>query len=533
MSKHKARLTQIGVGTLAMIAKEHGFNPKEAYRNKRWAGRIRFADITKSSSQEEDDSEGDGNEVELPTDRIMRALNDQQVGDALLYCDIRSGQRIYNINAKLWMIYDKGIWRRDMGRATTHDISTILKGSYRALAKAIRDHIQKDPIKKDDPRLDQLAEIQRRLKDLGKTIYLAGVKTLAERHMHAPATTFNSNPEILVVENGTLDFKEGVFREHRPSDYVTVRSSIIFDSEAECPHWDAFLDRIVPDVETQQYLARAVGYSLTGLVNHDVLFFAFGTGANGKSTFFSVLELLLGELMTTLPVSVLLSSKQDGNVDYHKATMEGKRVVLADEVPERGALKESLVKSITGGDAINARRPYEIPYVFRPTHKLWLMGNHKPEIKGTDEGIWRRIHAIPFLVSIAEKERRPRHELLAEFSAELPGILNWAICGLIESREIGLCPPPLVVEAVREYREESDQFGTFLIECVEEDVLNKLLVRDLAQSYKVWCEQNNEYPRYSSTRKIARVMEERGYSIEIDRTKCPVIIGLKLKTKPI
>jgi len=209
--------------------------------------------------------------------------------------------------------------------------------------------------------------------------------------------------------------------------------------------------------------------------------------------------------------------------------MEGKRVVLTDEIPEGRKLADSQVKAITGGDPMNARRPFESPYNFMPTHKLWLMGNHKPEIKGTDEGIWRRVHMIPFLVTIAEADRRPRHEILAEFEAEAAGILNWAIRGLLESRDIGLRPPPQVVEATKEYREESDQFGAFLTECTGKDVIGRVGISSLAKCYAIWCEQNGENPRYHGTRKIRKVMCERGWHIEPDRNDHPTVHGLRLK----
>jgi putative DNA primase/helicase len=225
-----------------------------------------------------------------------------------------------------------------------------------------------------------------------------------------------------------------------------------------------------------------------------------------------------------------LAAKSDNNFDYHKASMEGKRVVLTDEIPEGRSLADSQVKAITGGDPMNARRPFESPYVFMPTHKLWLMGNHKPEIKGTDEGIWRRVHMIPFLVTIPAEDRRPRHEILAEFESEAAGILNWAIRGLLESRDIGLRPPPQVVEATREYREESDQFGAFLVECIGGKAGAEVRAGDLAKNYLIWCERNGETPRYRGTRKIRAVMIERGFHTGINSRDYPVIHDIFLKT---
>lgn len=538
IGKHKARLRQVGVGTLAHIASQHGFDARAAWNRKRWAGRIRFADSERGPGQGEDpnsDTSPACIATEMTRERIMGAFNSGQAGDARLWCELRRGLRVWNIHAKMWMIYEEGLWRRDSAHSTPWDISDTLCDIYARMSTSIREEIAKEPApdRKKDPREKELAGFQARIDMLRKWEYISSVEKFALRELNLPATAFDSNQDILVVINGTLDFAEGLFREHRPSDNATVRSPIAFDPAAECPRWEAFLDRFIPDIETRVYLARAVGYSLTGRVHGDALFFAYGKGANGKSTFYGVLKILLGDLMTTVPIAALLAAKADNNFDYHKASMEGKRVVLTDEIPEGRSLADSQVKAITGGDPMNARRPFESPYNFMPTHKLWLMGNHKPEIKGTDEGIWRRVHMIPFLVTIAEADRRPRHEILAEFEAEAAGILNWAIRGLLESRDIGLRPPPQVVEATKEYREESDQFGAFLTECTENDPSFTVRAGDLAKCYTIWCERNGEAPRYKGTRKIRSVMEDRGYKTDLDRNKHPYFECIRLKMEEV
>lgn len=262
------------------------------------------------------------------------------------------------------------------------------------------------------------------------------------------------------------------------------------------------------------YLARAVGYSLTGYVDKDTLFFNYGNGANGKSTFTSTLKMLGGDLMTTIGIEALLAKQSDNNFDYKKAMLEGKRIVVTDEIPESRLLNDSNVKSLVGGDEITARRPYEKPYTFEPTHKLWLVGNHKPEIKGVDYGIWRRIHLIPWTNTIPEDKRRPRHEVLAELRAELPGILNWAIRGYLEMIDgNGLQPPRKVLDATKEYQRGSDQFAIFMEERVERDMSGKIMITDLLHAYLAWCQDNGEPARHGSTRKIIAYLKEHEWVI--------------------
>jgi len=271
------------------------------------------------------------------------------------------------------------------------------------------------------------------------------------------------------------------------------------------------------DQKSIDYLARAVGYSLTGRVHEDVLFFCYGKGANGKSTFFGGLQLLLGDLMTTVPIAALLVDKADHNYDYHKASMEGRRVVVTDEIPEGKRLAEHQIKGLVGGDDIAARRPFERPYQFKPTHKLWLMGNYKPDIRGTDHGIWRRIHLIRWTVTIPEEKKRPRHEVLSDFSKERSGILNWAIRGFLDAQDLGgLKPPSSVINATKEYRSDSDQFSQFMDQCITQRSQAKTKLKSILTVYKNWCEENGEPQYYGSSKKIGLYFREAGFETRRD-----------------
>ncbi len=459
-TKHKHKLKQIGIGTLIHIASRYGFDAKAAWKKKRWAGRIRFTDGAYHPAEGEDSATSDLEKIlaeqEMPVERALEALQKQQIGDAELWTDIRQGLWVWNADARKWMTYEKGIWRKD-DRAIL-DISETLCRIYSELAKNIQNIADKPAPKEEkdkDPRVQKLKEINVRLKSLTTHNYLRGVEELALKRLQLPATAFDTNPDLLVVANGTLDLAEGVFREHRFSDYSTHKTSVIYDPHAECPAWDAFLNYFMSeDKELISYLRKAVGYCLTGRTDEDVLFYCYGEGANGKSTFFSGLELLFGDLMTTVPIAVLLGDKPDSSHDCHKANMEGMRLVKTDEIPENKKLAEHHVKSLVGGDEVVARRLYENPHKFKPTHKFWVVGNHKLEIRGTDLGIWRRIHLIPWVVTISEEKKRPRREILAEFEKEKSGILNWALCGFSAWKMGGLNPFPYTQK--QEFRERSE-----------------------------------------------------------------------------
>lgn len=518
--KWKHRLEQIGIGTLVHYAQQHGFDAATAARRKRWAGRIRFADSL--ANAEAVDAGGDPaanvHYVELTREFLFDCFNQAQLGDARLWAARVQGTKLFDHLAQSWRTYGRGIWERDDTEQTIIECADAITEAYARLAASVADEMREKPAPegKKDIREKVIDRITERKTKLRNKAYITGVLSFAESLLATKATRFDRQPHLLCVENGVLDFDAGVFREHRPADMLTIRTGITFDPDAKCPRWIAFLNYVMgDDRELVSYLARMVGYSLTGYVDKDVLTFNYGKGANGKSTFTSILKMLGGDFMTTISIDALLAKASDSTFDYKKAMLEGKRIVVTDEIPENRRLNESAIKSLVGGDDIVARRPYEKPYVFAPTHKLWLIGNHKPDIKGVDHGIWRRIHLVPWTVTIPEEKRRPRHEVLAELRAELPGVLNWAVRGYIDMADNGgLRPPAKVQEAVKEYQQDSDQLAQFIDERVERIEGINTKATALLRAYMAWCQDNGEEPRYKSSRKLIGYLREHEWRAE-------------------
>jgi putative DNA primase/helicase len=180
-------------------------------------------------------------------------------------------------------------------------------------------------------------------------------------------------------------------------------------------------------------------------------------------------------------------------------------VVLTSEIEEGSFLAESQVKQMTGGDAMMARHLYQAPFEFVPQFKLFVAGNHKPVVRGTDHGIWRRIHLIPFTVTIPLEERDP--ELARKLESELPGILNWALDGYQAWRTRKLSPPPCVLEAVEEYRSDMDILGQWVEERCETGDALEVGVTDAYFDYGLWAVANGYRPWAVGT--FRRSMQER------------------------
>lgn len=542
--KFKKRLRDIRVGTLAWYAQAHGFDAAAAARRKRWCGRISFASgESRSRLIEVAPDHVDGpvrriSDVEGAEDSdnpqfVEWCLNHEQRGDAELWQSVAQGARLYDHFAGCWRIYRRSIWERDHVDAVKVEMTDTLSGCYRDLIADMRQQIAANPGEdvKSDPRRAVIKNATARIKDLHRTQHLRGTMDFAKAmpKLACRASEFDRNPYLLAVENGVLDFDACEFREAHPRDMLTHRAGVTFDPDADCPKFRAFVDRILPDPEVSSFVMRAVAYSLTGLTDADVLFFSYGGGANGKSTFMLTFKMLLGELMTTIDVKTLLATRSDANDDYKKSTLEGCRVAITDEIPAGYKLAESMVKALIGGDDIVARRPYERPYVFSPTHKLWMTGNHKPTIEGTDAGIWRRICLIPFTVTIPIDERRPRNEVLAEFRQELPGILNWVLAAWQEYHEMGgLCPPKAVLEATGEYQSEQDQVGNFLEERTERDLADSVPAQRLLKVYLAWCQDNGEKSNYSTVRQLTARLREKGLESYRGHNNATMFRGLRI-----
>jgi putative DNA primase/helicase len=304
---------------------------------------------------------------------------------------------------------------------------------------------------------------------------------------------------------------------------------VVHDPDADCPIWRQFLlDIMDGNKRLVEYLRRLVGLSLTGSTQEHILAFMYGVGANGKSTFLNAVQDLLGSDYAMKSDPDLLMVKRGNAHPTERADLFRKRFVVCIEAAEGRRIAEGLVKEMTGGDRIRARRMREDFWEFEPTHKLWLAANHKPTIRGTDYGIWRRVKLIPFTVTIPPE--RQDKQLPEKLAAERSGILNWALLGCTDWQAHGLDDPPEVTAATDEYRQEQDVFGAFLDErCLTSSEL-ETPASDLYRAYKQWCEENGEHP--STQTKFGLALTERGFGTK--RTRNGVIRrGIGLKDKEI
>jgi putative DNA primase/helicase len=213
-----------------------------------------------------------------------------------------------------------------------------------------------------------------------------------------------------------------------------------------------------------EYLQRVVGYAMTGDTREECLFFAYGKGANGKTKFLELLRKLFGDYGQRADFSSFMAKNGDGPRN-DLARMRGARLVTASEGDSDKGFDARVIKLLTGGDTVVARKLYEEHFEFQPQHKLVLAANHKPIVKEQSEGFWRRMRLIPFTVTIPKEKRDG--ELLKKLEQELPGILNWALRGCLQWQRSGLFEPRAVRRATSSYKDENDLLGEFTsLKCV-------------------------------------------------------------------
>jgi P4 family phage/plasmid primase-like protien len=375
-------------------------------------------------------------------------------------------------------VWNGKFWAADAGSVLVLDRSKAVARSFLVEASTCEDDDQRDKLGMHALRSEQESK-RRAMLTLAK----------AEPPIRLARQDLDRDRLLLNVQNGTLDLRTGSVKPHDRPDYITRILPVAYNQEALCPRWETFLREVLPDEETIVFIQRAVGYSLTGDVSEHCLFFLHGAGANGKTVFLLVILALMGDYATQAPTSMLLAKRFETH-PTELTTLFGRRVAVCQETPSGRRWAEEVVKHITGGDRISARRMREDFWEFDPTHKLWVSGNHKPIVEGIDEGIWRRLHLVPFEKHIPEEQRDPK--LVDKLRAELPGILAWAVLGCLAWQRDGLAVSTKVRDATAIYREESDRLGPFLQECCQVERGAVVSRSVIYQAYTAWSAAQGE-----------------------------------------
>jgi putative DNA primase/helicase len=432
----------------------------------------------------------------VPIGKHFKRFNLTDLGNAERLIGYYGEMLHYCYERKRWLVWNGKVWEWDAGDRVA------------ALAKlAVRNIYHEAGDELDEKRRKDIANHAARSEFDPR---LTGMINLAQSETGVPIklTELDSNHWLFNCLNGTIDLKTGKLLPHQKEDLIMVLVPIDYAPDARCDLWLKFLEQVTGgDTDLVSYLQRAVGYSLTGDTRSQTMFFLYGLGSNGKSTFITTIRKLTGGYGAKANTSLFMAKeKNSGGPSEDLANLQGKRFVMASEIEDGRRLAVVLIKEMTGGELIRADRKYEHEIEFQPVHKIWLVGNHKPVIIDTTLSIWRRVKLIPFTVTIGNKEIDP--ELPVRLEAELPGILVWAVKGCMEWQKYGLREPKAVTNATFDYRHEQDILGDFIDDCCLLKPTAAVSKHELKAAYEEWCNNSGNQPVSQKT--IRTRLIERG-----------------------
>ncbi len=455
------------------------------------------------------EDEGKAQEPGFADTELLNFARAGQVGDARLFIRLFKGTYCYDHAAGRWFKWGDHYWIEDDLKNVLIALDRVIdiyeqqaqKCAWRR-ARATRDGndtLAKQAAAEETIFLKKITQLQK--KDWRKDVL--EFASAGEGSLGISGKEWDSTPLLIACSNGVIDLDTGGFRDGRPDDFIKTACPTEWHGQLEpAPQWDKFLEQIFDgDRELIFYGQRLCGYATSGQRKERVTPFACGSGWNGKGTYFETMGCTLGKLAGPVPAELLLEEskhhhKSGGAPTPEIMMLRGKRLVWASETNEGRRLNAGKVKWLTGGDTLIGRDPFGKKMVaFPPTHTLFLMTNHKPKTNPDDLALWGRLHIIPFDLSFVDNPTKPlqrkRDKHLADkLKKEAPGILAWLVRGFFEWKKRGLDPPPKVLEATEQYRQEQDTVGQFIAEKCKLAAGMQVKSSEMFKEYRQWCDDN-------------------------------------------
>jgi putative DNA primase/helicase len=351
-------------------------------------------------------------------------------GNAELFTQLYGDRVRFDRRRRRWLLWGEHHWRTDTDGAIYRMAVEAVRQRYHA-ATALEDQDERQR----QARFAIGSENRQRLE---------AMLSLAQSQIPISdaGEGWDADGWLLGVANGVIDLRSGNLMPGRPSQRITNFVPVNFDPEASCPRWLRFLDEIFGgDVALIDFIAKAVGHSLTGDISEQCVFICHGSGANGKSVFLSVLRGLAGAYVYNAPFATFELSNRN-SIPNDLAALAGARLVTSSETNDGSRLNEARFKALSGGDPITARFLNAEFFTFVPEAKFWLAVNHRPRVEDLSHGFWRRVRLVPFTRTFDADQDKG---LPAKLLRELPGILSWAVNGCLAWQREGLDAPPAVI----------------------------------------------------------------------------------------
>ena len=456
------------------------------------------------------DEEGDGEGFPL------RQWNQFGLGDRMVdrYADTRRWSPVHGS----WRTWQSGRWETDVKESAEWLAKPMIESLYDDELPQYSDEatIDQDGLMEDSPQKKFKKWLNGICNHSSMTATAAVAK--ANPRMRIDLGKCDANPLWINTRTGVYDAETETFYEHEPDQLLTMQAAVRYDPEATCPTWDTFLEQVQPEETMREYLYRVWGYSLTGDYSEQSIFLNNGLGANGKSVVQDVLSMIAGGYGQVVPIETLLTSRnKQGRVPNDVARMKGKRFLKCSETAEGRRIDEALLKQLTAGEEVVARFMRAEYFEFRMQGKVHLTSNFLSHM-GDDDATWRRVHLIPWLVTI-EPDNQDKYLAQKLYAEKASGIFNRLLAGLADWRDRGgLCPPDTATKAVEAYRKNEDTLGSAIDELFTEDMTHTVCTA--ACKHLIHCSGEylfDEYRRWAGVEAMGRTtfyrkLEARGYS---------------------
>lgn len=451
------------------------------------------------------------------TKKIMpRSWDDQ--GRGLRMRDQFATVLKFNAVDKKWFFFNGSYWQEDIGNQKVELAAERVANSIKTEKPELKFSTKTD----NDKAMNEWYRFQKDSRS-----HMAKMHMIDEfkKYVIVKHGEFDKEDMLLNTESGYVDLSNGELHDHDIDKKFSHQTLAEYSDNVDAPLWDKFLNQIFNnDEELIHYVQKAIGYSFTGSVDEQCLFILNGRGRNGKSVFSNVVSDVAGNYAKQMNVQTIVAKKnQSGSANSDIARLEGARIVTSSELNEGDRFDESLVKQLTGGDKILARFLYGSEFEYKPKFKIWMATNHLPIIRGTDDGIWRRIKIIPFNIQIPKEkvDKKLEYKLKAEYT----GILNWIVQGAIMWQQEGLEDPEAVRQVIENYRAEMDPLDAFLEERCTTGQNYSIKAREMYDAYHEWAKESEEYKM--SLNKFGREMSKK--LLRVKRRDGWYYVGLKLK----
>ena len=447
---------------------------------------------------------------------IPRSWDDQ--GRGLRMRDQFATVLKFNAVDKKWFFFNGSYWQEDIGNQKVELAAERVANSIKKEKPELSFSTKTD----EDKAMNEWYRFQKDSRS-----HMAKMHMIDEfkKYVIVKHGEFDKEDMLLNTESGYVDLSNGELHDHDIDKNFSHQTLAEYSDNVDAPLWDKFLNQIFNnDEELIHYVQKAIGYSFTGSVDEQCLFILNGRGRNGKSVFSNVISDVAGNYAKQMNVQTIVAKKnQSGSANSDIARLEGARIVTSSELNEGDRFDESLVKQLTGGDKILARFLYGSEFEYKPKFKIWMATNHLPIIRGTDDGIWRRIKIIPFNIQIPKEkvDKKLEYKLKAEYT----GILNWIVQGAIMWQQEGLEDPEAVTKVIETYRAEMDPLDAFLEECCTTGQNYSIKAREMYDAYHEWAKESEEYKM--SLNKFGREMSKK--LLRVKKRDGWYYVGLKLK----